>query len=154
MRSGFQRFKKEPSEFDQKIIDIRRVARVVKGGRRFSFRVTIVVGDKKGRVGVGLSKASDTVAAIEKSVKIAKKNLIKLPLTENNSIPHEVSAKFTQAHVVLRPARKGRGLVAGSSVRTVLVLGGVNDVAAKIISRSKNKLNIARATIAALSKLR
>jgi len=143
-----------PSEFEQKIIDISRVARVVAGGRRFSFRVTVVIGNKKGQVGVGMGKATDTALAIDKAVRIAKKNRIKISLTKNNSIPHEIEAKFTQARISIRPARKGRGLVAGSSLRTVLYLGGVNDVVAKIFSRSKNKLNIAMATIKALKELK
>jgi len=143
----------ERPEFDQKIIDISRVARVVAGGRRFSFRVAIVIGNRNGQVGVGLGKASDTSLAIEKAARLAKKNCIKLNLTKNKSIPHETEAKFTQAKVVIRPARPGKGLVAGSSLRTVLELGGVKDVTGKIISRSKNKLNIARASIKALEKL-
>ncbi len=145
--------KREKSEFDQKIIDIRRVTRVVAGGRRFSFRVTVVIGNRNGEVGIGLGKASDTALAIEKAARLAKKNRIKLPLTKTKSIPHEVEAKFTQAIVMMRPSRKGRGLVAGSAVRTVLDLAGVNDVVGKVVSRSKNKLNIAKATINALKKL-
>lgn len=152
-RRQSHRPKREQSEFDQKIIDIRRVARVVAGGRRFSFRVSVVVGNRNGEVGVGLGKASDTAVAIEKAVRLAKKNRIKLNLTKDKSIPHETEAKFTQAMIVIRPARLGRGLVAGSSLRTVLDLGGVKDVTGKVISRSKNKLNIARATIKALKKL-
>ena len=146
--------RKEPSEFDQKIIDISRVVRVVKGGRRFSFRVSIVIGNKKGEVGVGVGKAADTAMGIEKAVKNAKKKRIKIALTKEGSIAHEVEAKFTQARIALRPARKGRGLVVGSSVRTVLDLAGVKDISAKVLSRSKNKLNIARATISALQKLK
>lgn len=151
---GFHRPKREQSDFDQKIIDIRRVARVVAGGRRFSFRVTIVLGNRKGEVGVGLGKAADTAAAIEKAARLARKNKIKISLVKSGSISHEVSAKFTQSMVVIRPTYQGRGLVAGSAVRTVLDLAGVKDVTAKVISRSKNKLNIARATIAALKKLK
>ena len=152
---GRRSFKKrEKPEFDQKIIDIRRVARVVKGGRRFSFRVSVIVGNRKGEVGIGVGKASDTTLAIEKAARIAKKNKVKIPLTKDKSIPHEVDAKFDQAKVALRPARKGRGLVAGSSVRIVLDLAGINDTVAKVISRSKNKLNIARATINALKKIK
>ncbi|MBU1091645.1 30S ribosomal protein S5 [Patescibacteria group bacterium] len=143
-----------PSEFEQKIIDIRRVARVVAGGRRFSFRVVVVIGNKKGEVGVGMGKAVDTALAIDKAVRVAKKNRIKISLTKNNSIPHEIEAKFTQARITIRPARQGRGLVAGSSLRTVLYLGGVNDVVAKVLSRSKNKLNIAMATMKALKELK
>jgi len=150
---GYKKSKEKP-EFEHKIIDIRRVARVVAGGRRFSFRVSVVVGNRKGEVGVGLGKASDTATAIDKAVAIAKKNKMKVSLTKVNSIAHEVEAKFTRAQIMLRPARSGHGLVAGSSVRTVLDLAGIKDVTAKVISRSKNKLNIARATIKALEKLK
>ncbi len=145
-RAGFKRPK---PEFDQKIIDIRRVTRVVKGGRRFSFSVVMILGNKKGKVGVGVGKASDTALAIEKAIRNAKKNMIQLKLTENNSIPYEVDAKYCASRVAIRPA-KGRGVVAGSSLRTVLELAGVTEVGGKVISRSKNKLNNARATIKAL----
>ena len=145
-----RRAERPKSEFDQKIVDIRRVTRVVKGGRRFSFSVSMVIGNKKGSVGVGVGKASDTALAIEKAVRNAKKNLIKLKLTENMSIPYEVEAKYNASVVAIRPA-KGRGVVAGSSVRTVLELAGVTEVGAKIFSRTKNKLNNARVAIKALS---
>lgn len=138
------------SEFDSKIISIRRVARVVAGGRRFSFSVALVAGDKKGRVGVGLGKAGDTALAIDKAMRNAKKNMIKLKLTKNNSIPKEVMVKYCGSVVAMRPA-PGRGVVAGSSVRNVLALAGVSDVSSKILSRSKNSLNNARATIKGLS---
>ena len=141
------------SEFDQKIIDIRRVTRVVAGGRRFSFSVSLVAGDRKGNVGVGIGKASDTSLAIEKAARNAKKNMIKLPLTKDRRIPHDIEAKYCASHVWLSPA-PGKGLVAGSSVRTVLELGGVKDVNAKVYSRSKNKLNNARAALKALDGLK
>lgn len=143
----------EQSEFDQKIIDIRRVARVMAGGRRFNFRVTVVIGNHKGEVGVGLGKAADTSSAIEKAVRIAKSKRISVPFNKNKSISHQVSAKLSSARIIIKPSREGRGLVAGSSLRTVLYLAGVNDVTAKILSRSKNKVNIARAAILALSGL-
>jgi len=155
MRRNTKTFKREDrDEFDKKIIDIRRVSRVVAGGRRFSFRVTVIIGNKKGEVGLGLGKAADTAMAIEKATRLAKKNKIKIERTKNNSIPHETEAKFTQAWVVLRPTRPGRGLVAGSAVRTVLSLAGITDITAKIISRSKNKLNIAKATLKALESFK
>lgn len=140
------------SEFDQKIISIRRVTRVMAGGRRFNFSVAIVIGNKKGKVGVGIGKAGDTQLAIEKAVRNARKNLLEIPLDKNQRIPHDVHTKLSASEVMIMPA-PGRGLVAGSSVRTVLELGGVKDVTAKIFSRSKNKLNNARAAIAALRKL-
>ncbi len=140
-------------EFDQKIIDIRRVARVVSGGRRFSFSVVVVIGDKKGKVGVGIGKASDTALAIEKAVSKAKKRMMLVRRTEDGSIPHETSAKYASAYVVIMPA-SGRGLVAGSSVRSVLHLAGITNVTAKLLSGTKNKLNNAQATVKALSLLR
>jgi len=141
------------SEYEHKIIDIARTARVVAGGRRFSFRVAIVAGNKKGQVGVGIGKSSDTPTAIEKALNRTKKNMIKPKLTKEFSIPHETEAKFTSAKVLMRTSHS-HGLVAGSAVRTVLELAGIKGVNAKIISRSKNKLNIAKAAIKALEKLK
>lgn len=146
--------KNQKTEFEQKIIDIRRVARVVAGGRRFSFRVTVVAGNRKGEVGVGMGKAADTSAAIEKAFRHAKKNLIKVKVTKDFSIPHETEAKFATAKIIIKPAPPGRGLIAGSSVRTVLDLSGIKNASAKILSRSKNKLNNAKAAIEALKKLK
>ena len=139
-------------EFEQKIVDIRRVVRVMGGGRRFSFSVTMVVGDKKGRVGVGVGKSNDTSLAIDKATRNAKKNMVTLNLTETMSIPHDVEAKYGASVVSIRPA-SGRGLVAGASVRSVLELAGVTDVTSKILSRSKNKINNSRAAIKALLQL-
>ncbi len=135
------------------MITIRRVSRVVAGGRRFSFSVAIIIGNKKGRVGVGLGKAGDTTLAIDKATRDAKKHMITLNLTKDNSIPHEVSAKYNASRVVLMPAR-GRGLVAGSSVRPVLELAGISNIVAKVHSGSKNGLNNARAAIEALKTLK
>jgi small subunit ribosomal protein S5 len=141
------------SEYENKILGIRRVTRVVAGGRRFSFSVTLVIGNGAGQVGVGLGKASDTALAIEKATRDAKKNMITVLLTDDLSIPHEVTAKYDAAEVMLIPA-PGKGFRAGSAVRTVLELAGVKHVTAKILSRSKNHLNNARATIVALQKLK
>lgn len=141
------------SEFDQKTISVRRVTRVMAGGRRFNFSVALVAGDRKGRVGVGLGKAGDTAAAIDKALRDAKKHMIKIPLTKSGSIAHDVSAKHASSTIVIRPAA-GKGLVAGASVRIVLELGGVKDVTAKVLSRSHNSLSNARAAIDALSQLR
>lgn len=149
-RPGAERVR---SEFDQKIIGIRRVTRVMAGGRRFSFSVSMVIGNKKGKVGVGIGKAGDTQLAIEKANRDAKKNLIQVPMNKDQHIPHDVHAKYASSEVMIMPA-PGRGLVAGSSVRTVLELAGVNDVTAKLFSRSKNKLNNARAAVEALKQLR
>ena len=148
-----ERAPRERSEFDQATLDVRRVARVMGGGRRFSFSVTVVIGDRKGRVGVGLGKAADTALAIDKAIRDAKKHLFTIPRTASGSIPHEVMTKYASSTVEIIPSR-GRGLVAGSAMRTVLDLAGVTDVVTKIHSRSKNKLTIARATVEALKKLR
>ncbi len=152
-RRGGRREERVRSEFEQKIIAIRRVTRVMAGGRRFSFSVAMVIGNKKGKVGVGIGKAADTQLAIEKAVRSAKKNHISVPLNKHQHIPHDVNAKFSASEVMIMPA-PGRGLVAGSSVRTVLELAGIKDVTAKIFSRSKNKLNNAEAAILALKKLK
>lgn len=152
-RRGERRGERPRSEFEQKMISIRRVTRVMAGGRRFSFSVAIVIGDKKGRVGVGIGKAADTQLAIEKAVRNARKNLITVPMNKHNHIPHDVHTKLASTEVMIMPS-PGRGLVAGSSVRIVLELAGVKDVTAKIFSRSKNKLNNARAAVAALKMLK
>lgn len=140
-------------EFDQKIISIRRVTRVMAGGRRFSFSVAMVIGDKKGKVGVGIGKAGDTQLAIEKAIRNAKKHMITVTMNSDSHLPHDVRVKYASSEVMIMPA-PGRGLVAGSSVRTVLEHAGIKDVTAKIFSRSKNKLNNARAAVEALKLLR
>ena len=140
-------------EFDSKTISVRRVTRVVAGGRRFSFSIAMVVGDRKGRVGVGIGKSSDTPLAIDKAMRAAKKSIIKISLTPKGSIAHPVEAKYSSARGVIIPA-PCKGVIAGSAVRTVLELAGVKEISSKILSRSKNKLNIARAAIKALEGLK
>lgn len=140
------------SEYDQKMIGIRRVARVMAGGRRFNFSCAIVIGDKKGKVGVGVGKAADTQLAIEKATRAAKRAMITVNLTKTRSIRHNVEAKYCASVIQIRPSA-GRGLVAGSSVRTVLELAGVTDVTGKLLSRSKNPINNARAAVEALRKV-
>jgi small subunit ribosomal protein S5 len=147
-----ERAPRERSEFDQATIDVRRVARVMGGGRRFSFSVTVVIGDRKGRVGVGLGKGADTALAIDKAVRAARKNLITVPLTADGSIAHPVEARYGSSVLMIIPS-PGRGLVAGSAVRTVLEYAGVSNVVTKILSRTKNKLTIARATVDALKSI-
>lgn len=141
---------RERSEFEQATLEVRRVARVMAGGRRFSFSVTVVIGDKKGRVGVGLGKGADTALAIDKAVRDAKKHLITVKRTPEGSIAHDVSVKNSSSIVTIIPS-PGRGVVAGSAMRTVLEHAGVTNVIAKILTRTKNKLTIARATVAALA---
>lgn len=152
-RRNDRRGERQKPEFDQKIVSIRRVTRVMAGGRRFSFSVSMVIGDKKGKVGVGIGKAGDTQLAIEKAARNAKRNMITVPVNKDMHIPHDVQVKYASSEIMIMPA-PGRGLVAGSSVRTVLELAGVKDVTAKILSRSKNKLNNARAAVEALKQLR
>ena len=152
-RGGPRREPRAKPEFDQKIIDIRRVTRVASGGRRFSFAVSMVAGDKRGRVGVGTGKGGDTALAVEKALRNAKKNMITLTLTKSGSIPHEVFAKFSSAYVHMMPAA-GKGVVAGSSVRDVIDLAGIKDITAKLRSGTKNKLNNARVAIEALKLLK
>lgn len=146
--------RREKSEFSEKMVDLRRVARVMAGGRRFTFRATLVVGDRKGRVGVGIGKGTHTALAMEKAIRAAKKNMISVPLTKTGSIPFEIEAKYGAAIVRVRPIAQGRGLVAGGAVRSVLELAGITDTSAKIISHTKNKISNARAAIEALKELR
>ena len=147
-----RRSAKVRSEFDQKIISIRRVTRVVAGGRRFSFSVVLISGNRKGSVGIGIGKASDTSLAIEKATRDAKKSMIKVPLDKNMMIAYDVSAKYSASIVSIIPSPE-KGLVAGSSVKNVLELAGIKNVTTKMLSRSKNKLNNARAAIEALKQL-
>lgn len=141
-----------PPEFEQKMINIRRVTRVVKGGRRFSFSVLLAIGNRKGKVGLGVGKAADISLALEKAFREAKKRLLILALTKQSSIPHEVAAKFNSSRVIIRPA-PGRGIVAGSAMRVILDLAGLRGVSAKILSPSKSQLNNAKATMRALAML-
>lgn len=145
---------RERPEYDQKVLDIRRTARVVKGGRRFSFRATVVIGDRNGKVGIGVGKGADVTSAVEKAGNQAKKYLIKIPLTDVRTIPHEVIAKYDAARVLLKPGRAGRGLIAGGPIRMIADLAGIKNLTSKILSRTVNKLNNARATIEALKKLK
>lgn len=147
-REGGRPERQKP-EFEQKMIDVRRVTRVVSGGRRFSFSVALVIGDRKGHVGFGIGKSGDTSAAIDKAYKQATKKMITLRLNKKFSIPYEVNAKFNTSKISLMP-NKGRGLIAGSSARTVLALAGVKDITAKFNSGSKNKLNNAKVTMEAM----
>ena len=145
--------KEEKPEFEQKLLDIRRTARMVAGGRRFNFRALVVIGNKKGKVGVGIAKGADVTIAVEKAVNQAKKELIEIPITEDRSISEMVEAKFGAAKVMLKSAQKGRGIIAGGAVRVICNLAGIENVVSKIIGRTTNKLNNARATIEALRKL-
>ena len=149
---GPKREAKPKPEFDQKIVAIRRVTRVTSGGRKFSFAVAVIAGDRKGRIGFGTGKGLDTAMAVDKAYKKAKANMIRLPLTKTGTIPHEVSAKYSSAQVELRPA-PGKGIVAGSSVRDVIEIAGIKDIIGKLRSGTKNKMNNAKVVIKALSTL-
>lgn len=140
-------------EFESRLLDLARVTRVAAGGRRFRFRAVVVTGNKAGKVGVGVAKGLDAAQSIEKATRMSKKNLISFPIVED-SIPHEVSAKFGPAKVLLRPQKKGRGLVAGGTVRVICSLAGIKNISSKVLSRTGNKLNNAKATIEALQKLK
>ena len=152
MRPNQERSKEKP-EYEQKLLGVDRVTRVVAGGRRFRFRVVIVLGNRNGRVGTGVAKGQDVSMAVEKAVLQAKKNIVAI-VTKNETIPYEVEAKFGSVRVLLKPAAVGRGIVAGGTVRTICDLAGIKNISAKILTRSKNKLNIAKATIKALGQLK
>ncbi|MCF7844001.1 30S ribosomal protein S5 [Candidatus Gracilibacteria bacterium] len=143
---------REKPEFESKTISIRRVTRVVSGGRRFTLSVALVAGDRNGRIGLGTGKALDTQVAIEKALKAAKRNMITIKLSKQKSLSHDIEAKFKSSSVMIMPNRS-RGLIAGSSARTILSLAGLNDVTAKFYSGTKNKLNNARATMKALEQI-
>lgn len=142
---------REKSEYDQKVLDIARVTRVTKGGKRFSFRATVAIGDGKSKAGVGIGKGKDVAQSMQKAFNRAKKNLVVIPIT-NGTIPHEIVSKYHSAVVLLKPAI--RGVKAGGPVRVVAKLGGIKALTGKLIRRTNSKINIAMATIEALKKLR
>ena len=152
-QSRGMKFDKKNEEFESKLLDLARVSRMTKGGRRLRFRAGMVIGDKKGRVGFGIAKGKDVAQAIEKATKAAKKNLITIPI-KNETIPHQTEAKFGAAKILLKPQRKGRGTVAGGTVRIICNLAGIKNISSKIIGRTTNKLSNAMATIEALKKLK
>jgi small subunit ribosomal protein S5 len=141
----------EEKQFDERVVHIDRVARVVKGGRRFRFRALVVVGDRKNRVGVGSAKGADVTAAVTKATEIAKKHFVTVK-THNGTIPHEAEAKVSGARILLKPASAGTGLIAGGVIRTVLEVAGIHNILSKSLG-SSNKTNTAYATIAALQSI-
>lgn len=149
---GRRRQEREKREFEQKILDLARVTRVTAGGKRMSFRCALVIGDKKGRVGLGVAKGGDVQMAIEKAYRQAKKRIIRVPIV-NETIAHPVWMKFGSALLLVKPAPKGTGLKSGGAVRMVLEFAGVPNVVSKIVN-STNKINIAKAAIEALKQLR
>ncbi|OFZ22262.1 MAG: 30S ribosomal protein S5 [Bdellovibrionales bacterium GWB1_55_8] len=147
-----RRQQQEESEFEDKVIHINRCAKVVKGGRRFSFAAIVVVGDKKGQVGVGLGKAGEVPEAIKKAGKQAKKNLMKIPM-EGNTIPHEIIGEFGASKVLMKPAPEGTGIIASSSVRAIMEVAGIQNILTKSIRRD-NPHNVVRATFEGFKSLR
>ncbi|MCX6724193.1 MAG: 30S ribosomal protein S5 [Candidatus Staskawiczbacteria bacterium] len=151
-RAGFGKDRPK-DDFQTKLLDLARVTRVTGGGKRMSFRAVVVAGDKKGKVGIGIDKGKDVSQAIEKATRRAKRDLVNVIIVEG-TIPHEVEAKSGPAVILLKPQKKGRGLVAGGAVRMICDLAGIKNISSKILSGSKNKLNNARATMEALKKLK
>lgn len=141
--------KREKPEFDQHILDLARVTRVTKGGKQLSFRATVIIGDRKGQVGYGIDKGKDVQIAVEKAVNQAKKNMIRVPIVEE-TVPHRVEAKFKAGRVMIKPAPRGSGIIAGSALRTVLDLAGIPNASGKILGRTNNKLTNVKAAFEAL----
>ena len=144
---------REQKEFEEEVLQIDRVTRVVKGGRRLRFRATVAIGDRRGRVGIGVGKASEVITGIKKAVTKAKKNLIKVSITKGDTIPHEVDIKYKAAHLLVMPASPGTGVIAGGALRKILHLAGVKNVLSKNLG-SRNALITAQASIEALKSLR
>ncbi len=145
--------KKRVSEFEEKVIDIARVTTVVKGGRRFSFSAIVIIGNKKGKVGIGHGKAKEVPDSIKKAIKNAQTNMINVPIINKSTIPHEIQTKYLSSNVLLKPAPKGKGIIASGTVRSVVELAGITDIYTKSYG-SRTKANTAKATLKALSKLR
>ena len=153
MNRNYRNKDEKKDDLESKLLDLARIAHTRAGGRKMRFRALMIIGNRAGKVGMGLSKGGDVSLAIEKATRLAKKNLIDIPII-GNTIPHEIAAKVGAARIILRPQRKGRGLVAGGTVRTICALAGIKDVSSKILGRTGNKINNARATIEALKKLK
>jgi small subunit ribosomal protein S5 len=143
---------RQRDEFDQKVVEVKRVTRVVAGGKRMRFRALVVIGDHKGRVGLGLKKGADVMESVNKAVSQAKKSLITLPLT-NETIPHEINVKYKSSALLLKPARPGTGIIAGGAVRSVMDLAGVKNVVSKMLG-SNNKVNNVKAVFTAFQNMR
>ena len=147
-----RRYTREPKEFEERVVTINRVTKVVKGGRRFRFAALVVIGDKKGRVGFGTGKANEVPDAIKKAIEDAKKNLITIPIV-GTTIPHTATGNFGAGSVLIRPATEGTGVIAGGPIRAVLELAGVNDILTKCLG-SRTPINMVRETVAALKSLK
>lgn len=143
---------RERNEFDQKVVEVKRVTRVVAGGKRMRFRALVVIGDHKGRVGMGLKKGADVAESVNKAVNTAKKNMVTLPLV-NGTIPHEIRMKYKSSSLMMKPAKPGSGVIAGGAIRSVMELAGVKNVVSKMLG-SNNKVNNIKAVFAAFSKMK
>lgn len=143
----------EKEGIESKLLDLARVSRMAAGGKRLRFRAVMIAGNENGKVGVGVAKGRDVAQAIEKATRAAQKNMIVIPIV-NGTIPHEITAKFRAAKILLKPQIQGRGLVAGGVVRVICQLGGIQNISAKVLGMTRNKLNNAQATIKALKGLR
>ena len=152
-RKKTNKLKEKETEWQERIVQVRRVTKVVKGGKKLSFRAILIIGNEKGQVGVGVGKASDVIGAVKKAVTDGKKHLISIPVTKNNSIPHIITGQSGAAKVIIRPSAPGSGVIAGGSVRTILELAGVKNILAKQLG-SSNPLNNARAATNALTQLK
>jgi small subunit ribosomal protein S5 len=152
-KGGGGRAKEKESEWQERVVQIKRVTKVVKGGKKLSFRAVVIVGNERGQVGVGVGKASDVIGAVKKGVADGKKHLVEVPLTKSSSIPHPVNGMGGGAKVMMRPAAPGTGVIAGGAVRMVLELAGIRNILAKQLG-SGNPLNNARAAANALASLR
>lgn len=148
-----ERRAREKSEFDQQMIDLARVTRVVAGGKRMRFRACIVIGDRKGRIGLAIAKGADVTTAVNKAVAAARKRLLRVALAPGDTVPHRMIVKFGAAKVLIKPAPEGSGVIAGGAVRAIMELAGVKNVASKMLG-SKNKINNAKATVLALRSMR
>jgi len=146
------RSKDRDPDWQERVVQIRRVTKVVKGGKKLSFRAILVIGNEKGEVGVGVGKAGDVIGAVKKAASDGRRNLVSVPLTKNNSIPHIIEGRAGAAKVIMRPSAPGSGVIAGGSVRSVLELAGVKNILAKQLG-SSNPLNNARAATDAFNKL-
>lgn len=146
-------FKKEKPEFDQHIVDLSRVTRVTKGGKQLSFRALVLIGDHKGRVGYGVEKGKDVQLAVQKAANQAKKNLITVPIVKD-TVPHRIIAKYKAAKVMIKPAPRGSGIIAGGAVRIVLEMAGVPNASAKILGKTGNKMNNVKAAFDALQSFK
>ncbi len=151
-RSSNREGERERSEFDQKVVEVKRVTRVVAGGKRMRFRALVVIGDRKGKVGMGLKKGADVSESVNKAVNAAKKNMVTLPIV-NDTIPHGLNIKYKSSSLMLKPAKPGTGVIAGGAVRSVMELSGVKNIVCKMLG-SNNKVNNVKAVFSAFKKMK